>query len=219
MVNYKRYLPIMYSQQLILTVSVRFQHRGQRASQYLYLFFSFSPFSAFQVDPETGEVLEDTICWPAKLRTIDKNFHQNDFPGWGPRPKVDMSRPKWTHEGVVMRSKLHGLETRMNSRLTGHEHTKVWTWTHESLMNARWSGHQRTKVWTWTQENFSCVHKTFMRSCKTIVRSPDFRAFMSRLSCVHVQTIVRSPDFRAFMSRLCAFMSRPSCVHPCFQTV
>ena len=48
----------------------------------------------------------------------------------------------------------------------------------------------------------SCVHQTFVRSC------PDFRAF-TRLSCVHVQTFVRSPDFRAFMSRL-------SCVHQTF---
>ena len=38
----------------------------------------------------------------------------------------------------------------------------------------------------------SCVHQTFMRSC------PDFRAF-TRLSCVQVQTFVRSyPEFRAF---------------------
>ena len=36
---------------------------------------------------------------------------------------------------------------------------------------------------------------------------PDFRAFMSRPSCGHLQTIVRSfPDHRPFMSRL-------SCVH------
>ena len=34
---------------------------------------------------------------------------------------------------------------------------------------------------------------------QTFVRSPDFRAFMSRLSCVH-QTFVRScPDFRLFL--------------------
>ena len=46
----------------------------------------------------------------------------------------------------------------------------------------------------------SCVRQTFVRSCS------DFRAFMSRLSCVHVQTFVRScPDFRAF--------DRHSCVH------
>ena len=51
----------------------------------------------------------------------------------------------------------------------------------------------------------SCVHvQTFVRSC------PDFRAFMFRLSCVHVQTFVRScSDFRAFMSRL-------SCVRQTF---
>ena len=48
----------------------------------------------------------------------------------------------------------------------------------------------------------SCVHQTFVRSC------PDFRAF-TRLSCVHVQTFVRScPDFRAF--------DRLSCVHQTF---
>ena len=101
-------------------------------------------------------------------------------PGWGPRPKPDMSRPKWTHEGGVVRSKLHGLETRMNAQLA--------LWTHDGLVNARWSGHERTKVWTWTHEKFSCVHfQTFVRSC------PDHRAVMSRPSCVHVQTIVRSP--------------------------
>ena len=46
----------------------------------------------------------------------------------------------------------------------------------------------------------SCVHQIFVRSC------PDFRAFMFRLSCVHVQIFVHScPDFRAF--------TRLSCVH------
>ena len=97
----------------------------------------------------------------------------------------------------VVRSKLHGLETRMNARWSGHERTMVWTWTHDGLVNARWSGHERTKVWTWTHEKFSCVHfQTFVRSC------PDHRAVMSRPSCVHVQTIVRScPDFRAFTRR------------------
>ena len=49
----------------------------------------------------------------------------------------------------------------------------------------------------------SCVRQTFVRSCS------DFRAFMSRLSCVR-QTFVRScSDFRAFMSRL-------SCVRQTF---
>ena len=38
---------------------------------------------------------------------------------------------------------------------------------------------------------------------QTFVRSPDFRAFMSGLSCVYVQTFVRSPDFRAFINFLC----------------
>ena len=48
----------------------------------------------------------------------------------------------------------------------------------------------------------SCVRQTF-------VRSPDFCAFMSRLSCVHVQTFARSGlDFRAF--------TRLSCVQPIF---
>ena len=118
-------------------------------------------------------------------------------PGWGPRPKPDMSRPKLTHEGGVVRSKLHGLETRMNARWSGHERTMVWTWTHDGLVTARWSGHERTKVWTWTHEKFSCVHfQTFVRSC------PDHRAFISRTTCVQVQTIVRScPDFRVFTRR------------------
>ena len=48
----------------------------------------------------------------------------------------------------------------------------------------------------------SCVRQTFVRSCS------DFREFI-RLSFVHVQTFVRSSDFRAFMSRL-------SCVHQTF---
>ena len=91
-----------------------------------------------------------------------------------------MSRSKRTHEGGVVRSKLHGLETRMNARWSGHERTMVWSWTHDGLVTAWWSGHERTKVWTWTHEKFSCVHvQTFVRSC------PDHRSFMSRPSCVH----------------------------------
>ena len=35
------------------------------------------------------------------------------------------------------------------------------------------------------------------------MRSPDFRTFMLRLSCVHVQTFVRSTDFRAFPRFIC----------------
>ena len=128
---------------------------------------------------------------------VDLLHLTGSIPGWVPRPKPDMSRPKWTHEGGVVRSKLHGLETRMNARWSGHERTMVWTWTHDGLVNARCSGHERTKVGTWTHEKFSCVHfQTFLRSC------PDHRAVMSRPSCVHVQTIVRScPDFRAFTRR------------------
>ena len=77
----------------------------------------------------------------------------------------------------------------------------VW-WTHESLdMNARWSGHERTMVWTWTHDGLDMNARKSGNE-----RTKIFRAFMSRLSCVHVQTIVRSPDHRAFMSR-------PSCVH------
>ena len=45
-------------------------------------------------------------------------------PGWGPRRKVDMSRPRWTHDGGVVRSILHGLETRKNARKSEHERTK-----------------------------------------------------------------------------------------------
>ena len=133
------------------------------------------------------------------------NLGSYAFPGLGPRPKVDISRPKWTHGGGVVRSKLHGLETRMNARWSGHERTKFWwtheslvnarwsghertkfCWTHKSLVNARWSGHERTKVWTLTHKKFSCVHnQTFVRSCT------DHRAFMSRPSCVHPLTFVR----------------------------
>ena len=76
-----------------------------------------------------------------------------------------MSRPRWTHDGGVVRSNLHGLETRKNARIwiwthesldmnarKSGERTKVWTWTHESLVNARKSGHERTRVW-WTHES------------------------------------------------------------------
>ena len=89
----------------------------------------------------------------------------------------------------------------MNARWSGHERTMVW-WTHDGLdMNARKSGHERTKIFRAFMSRLSCVH------VQTIVCSPDFRAFMSRQSCGHVQTIVRScPDHRAFMSRF-------SCVH------
>ena len=48
----------------------------------------------------------------------------------------------------------------------------------------------------------SCVHQTFVLLC------PDFCAF-TRLSCDHVQTFVRSSDFRTFMSRFL-------CVHQTF---
>ena len=54
---------------------------------------------------------------------------------------------------------------------------------------------------------FSCIHQTFAFkriSCvyvRTFVRSPDFCAFMFRLSSVN-QIFVCSPDLRAFMSRL-----------------
>ena len=67
-----------------------------------------------------------------------------------------------------------------------------------------------------------CAFTRILCFQRTFVRSPEFRAFMSILSCVH-QTFVRScqdfwafnkfpyrsPDFRVFMSRL-------SCVHKSF---
>ena len=56
-------------------------------------------------------------------------------------------------------------------------------------MNARKSGNERTKIFRAFMSRLSCVH------VQTIVRSPDHRAFMSRPSCVHVQTIVRSSVF------------------------
>ena len=34
---------------------------------------------------------------------------------------------RFWHEGGVVRSNLHGLETRMNARWSGHERTMVWT--------------------------------------------------------------------------------------------
>ena len=56
-------------------------------------------------------------------------------------------------------------------------------------MNAQKSGNERTKIFRAFMSRLSCVH------VQTIVRSPDHRAFMSRPSCVHVQTIVRSSVF------------------------
>ena len=57
----------------------------------------------------------------------------------------------------------------------------------------------------------SCVRQTFVRSCS------DFRAFMSRLSCVRQTFVLSCSDFRAFfdVSRLCNFerTTPPSCVH------
>ena len=108
-------------------------------------------------------------------------------PGWGPRPKPDMSGPKWTHEGGVVRSKLHGMETRMNARWSGHERTMVWTWTHDGLdmdaqqilalnariwsgahdgldKNARKSGHipfRSGMVWTYLPSNARRTHEKF----------------------------------------------------------
>ena len=68
-------------------------------------------------------------------------------PGWGPRRKQVCPDRRWTHEGGVVRSKLHSLETSKNARKSEHERTKVCR-THESLdMNARKSEHERTKVW------------------------------------------------------------------------
>ena len=73
------------------------------------------------------------------------------YPGWGPWPKVDMSRPKWTHKGV---------SCVQNYTVWKHDgRTKVWSyviliarrthiyfWTHESLdigtFRLGWPGHK-----------------------------------------------------------------------------
>ena len=72
---------------------------------------------------------------------------------------------------------------------------------------------ERTK----TISPIACLEKKIwysIRKLRLLWSSWDFRAFMFRLSCVHVQTFVRScPDFRAFMFSFRAFMSRLSCVH------
>ena len=44
---------------------------------------------------------------------------------------------RYVHDGGVVRSNLHGLETRKNARKSGHERTN-------SLVNARKSDHERT---------------------------------------------------------------------------
>ena len=67
----------------------------------------------------------------------------------------------------------------------------------------RWSGNESTKIFRAFMSRLSCVH------VQTMVTKP---------SCVHVQTIVRScPDRRAFIrvSRQCNFerTTAPSCVH------
>ena len=75
------------------------------------------------------------------------NWVRVTLPVWGPRRKQVCPDRRWTHEGGVVRSKLHSLETSKDARKSEHERTKDW-WTHESLdMNARKSG-ERTKVWT-----------------------------------------------------------------------
>ena len=76
------------------------------------------------------------------------------------------------------------------------ERTMVWTWTHDGMdMNARWSG-DRTMVW-WPHDGLDMNARKSGHE-----RTKNFRAFISRLSCVHVQTIVRScPDFRVFTRR------------------
>ena len=129
-----------------------------------------------------------------------------DHPGWDPRRKQVCPDRRWTHEGGVVRSKLHSLETSKNARKSEHERTKVcrthesldmnakksenertkvWL-THESLdMNARKSEHERTKVW-WTHESLDMNARIFVRSWSdSRMRVWSWR---HKNSCVHLQT-------------------------------
>ena len=74
-------------------------------------------------------------------------------------------------------------------------------------------------------KDFNAVFRGFMSDFRAFTRISYFtrlRAFMFRLSCVHVQTFVRSPEFQIspdfvrFWSDFRAFMSRLSCVHQNF---
>ena len=127
-----------------------------------------------------------------------------------PRRKVPMSRLSCVHQTFVRSCPDFRAFTRLScvhaqifvrspdfrafmSRLSCvHVRTKC-------LMNAQFFVRPRPKV------PMSRPSQTESAYVQTFVRSPDLRAFMSRLSCVH-QTFVRScPDFRAF--------TRLSCVH------
>ena len=107
------------------------------------------------------------------------------FPGWGPRRKQVCPDRRWTHEGGVVRSKLHSLETSKNAQKSEHERTKVCR-THESLdMNAQKSEHERTKVW-WTHESLDMNARIFVRSWSD--ESPRIWSWKHKNSCIHVQT-------------------------------
>ena len=72
-----------------------------------------------------------------------------------------------------------------------------WTRTHEGPdMNAQKSDYVRTEIWRAFMSKLSCVH------VQTLVLSAEFLALMSRLLCVSVQTNVRSLVFadRVFLN-------------------
>ena len=52
---------------------------------------------------------------PGRDRVADLKGLTGFFPGWGPRPKVDMSRPKWTHK-VASCVQNYRVWKKMNSR-------------------------------------------------------------------------------------------------------
>ena len=105
-----------------------------------------------------------------------------DHPGWGPRRKQVCPDRRWTHEGGVVRSKLHSLETSKNARKSEYERTKVCR-THESLdMSAQKSENERTKVW-WTHESLNMNARKSGERTKVVSLT-----WTHKNSCVHVQT-------------------------------
>ena len=88
-----------------------------------------------------------------------KNFFKyiGYIPSWGPRQKVNMSRPRWTHDRVscvqINIVWKHGkIHESLNMHERSDEQMKVWSWTHESLAVAQKSGYERTEV-LWTHES------------------------------------------------------------------
>ena len=108
------------------------------------------------------------------------------------------------------------MNARIFVRSWSDSRTRVWSWTHKNACVhvqtlLRESDHERTKIRAFMSR--LSYDSLIMNALKFVRSCPDFRAFMSRLSCVR-QTFVRScPDFRAFMSRLSCV--RQTFVHSC----